>query len=412
MSKEYKIMPKLRFPEFLNDGEWVENELCEISEVIMGSSPKSEYYNENKIGLPLIQGNADIKKRMSLPRIYTSEITKECQVDDILLSVRAPVGTVAKSIHQACIGRGISAIRTKENNVQDFLYQWLIFYESFWGNISQGGTFEAVNSDDVRNLKLQIPARHEQQKIADCFSSLDDLISAHSQKLDALKDHKKGLMQQFFPVEGETVPKLRFKEFENDGEWDINEFSYYIKLYRGSSPRPIQNYLTQDDFGVNWIKIGDTKNAINSIINQVEEKITPKGAEKSRKVEVGELILANSMSFGKTYELAIEGYIYDGWFVLREYEEFFYKPFLLHLLNYEYMQKQYQRFSAGGIVQNISSEIVYKTMLFHTSYQEQQKIASCLSTLDALISSQTEKVEQLNQHKKGLMQGLFPKINY
>ncbi len=207
----------------------------------------------------------------------------------------------------------------------------------------------------------------------------------------------------------DNVPKWRFTEFVKDEKWVEKEFSSYIKLYRGSSPRPIQDYFTQDVSGVNWIKIGDTKNAVNSIISKVEEKITQKGAEKSRKVETGELILANSMSFGKTYELEIEGCIYDGWFVLREYEEHFYKPFLLQLLNSEYMQKQYQRLSAGGIVQNISSEIVYKTMLFHTSRQEQQKIASCLSSLDALITAQAEKIEQLKLHKKGLMQGLFPK---
>jgi type I restriction enzyme S subunit len=204
------------------------------------------------------------------------------------------------------------------------------------------------------------------------------------------------------------IPELRFPEFINDGEWDVKEFSSYIKLYRGSSPRPIQEYLTQSESGVNWIKIGDTKNAVNSIINKVVEKITPKGAEKSRKVTKGELVLANSMSFGKTYVLAIEGCIYDGWFVLREYEQYFDKSFLLQLLNSEYMQKQYQRLSAGGIVQNISSEIVYKTMLFHMSRQEQTKIASCLSSLDDLIAAQNQKLNALKAHKKGLMQNLFP----
>ena len=206
-----------------------------------------------------------------------------------------------------------------------------------------------------------------------------------------------------------NIPKLRFSEFVNNGEWEKNRFSKYIKLYRGSSPRPIQNYLTQSNIGVNWIKIGDTKNAINFKINKVEEKITLKGAEKSRKVKVGELILANSMSFGKTYELEINGCIYDGWFVLREYEEYFHKPFLLQFLNSEYMQKQYNKLSAGGIVQNISSQIVNQTILFHTSIQEQKKIADCLNSIDSLISAQSQKVELLKEHKNGLLQNLFPK---
>ena len=204
------------------------------------------------------------------------------------------------------------------------------------------------------------------------------------------------------------IPELRFPEFEIAGEWEIKEFSNFIKLYRGSSPRPIQGYFTKSDSGVNWIKIGDTKFAVNSIISRVEEKITPKGAEQSRKVEIGELILANSMSFGKTYQLAIEGYIYDGWFVLREFEKHFYKAFLLQLLNSDFMQNQYKRLSAGGIVQNISSEIVYNSKLYHTSFKEQQKIASCLSSLDEVIAAHSQKLDALKEHKKGLMQNLFP----
>jgi len=204
------------------------------------------------------------------------------------------------------------------------------------------------------------------------------------------------------------VPTLRFPEFSEAGEWIFNKFSKYIVLYRGSSPRPIQNYLTSDSNGVNWIKIGDTKYANNFTISKVDEKITPKGAEKSRKVNIGELILANSMSYGKTYQVEIVGCIYDGWFVLRDYETYFDKQFLLQLLNSEYMQNQYEKFSAGGIVQNISSDIVYETILPHTSREEQQKIAACLSSLDELITAHSKKLDALKKHKKGLMQQLFP----
>lgn len=204
------------------------------------------------------------------------------------------------------------------------------------------------------------------------------------------------------------IPELRFPEFEEFGEWELKPFSKFIKLYRGSSPRPIREYLTKEETGVNWIKIGDTSSITDFVIRSVSEKITPKGAEKSRRVKKGELILANSMSYGSTYLLEVEGCIYDGWFVLREYEEHFDKQFLLQLLNSEYTQGQYKRFAAGGIVQNISSEIVYSITLSKTSKEEQQKIASCLSALDELIMAQAEKIEQLKMHKKGLMQGLFP----
>lgn len=267
----------------------------------------------------------------------------------------------------------------------------------------------AIANEDFMALPLPLTSPKEQQKIADCLSSINDLITAQSQKVDALKTHKKGLMQQLFPREGETVPRLRFPEFRDAGEWAIKPFSGFIKLYRGSSPRPIQEFLTKSNDGVNWIKIGDAKFATNFVMHKVEERITKSGAEKSRYVEVGELILANSMSYGKTYQLAISGCIYDGWFVLREYEEFFNKPFLLHLLNSDFMQEQYENLSAGGIVQNISSEIVYSSKLLHTSIAEQQKIADSLSGIDDLITAQTQKLETLKTHKKGLMQQLFPR---
>ena len=205
-----------------------------------------------------------------------------------------------------------------------------------------------------------------------------------------------------------VVPVLRFPEFSSENSWKIIKFSKYIELFRGSSPRPIKEYLTEEPNGINWIKIGDTQYADNFMLSVIKEKITKKGAEKSRYVHKGELILANSMSFGKTYQLAIDGCIYDGWFVLRGYENSYCKPFLLQLLNSDYIQNQYKKLSAGGIVLNISSEIVYQTHLFYTSKQEQRKIADCLASLDDLIDAATCKIEALKEHKKGLMQRLFP----
>ena len=148
------------------EDEWEEVKLSEVAHITMGSSPKSEAYNHVGEGLPLLQGNADIKNRKSVPRIYTSQITKECHVDDILFSVRAPVGTVAISNHHACIGRGIASIKAKKNHSQEFLYQWLLAFELNWERYSQGSTFEAVNSNDIKSLNLSVPNYKEQQKIA------------------------------------------------------------------------------------------------------------------------------------------------------------------------------------------------------------------------------------------------------
>lgn len=419
MSKKTKLIPELRFPEFSDEGEWEEKELNSLGELINGLT-----YSPNDVrgkGLLVLRSSNIQNGLIALNDcVYVRTDIKGAnfsEPNDILICIRngskSLIGKnaiIPKGIPFATHGAFMTVFRAEKPEFVFQLFQTERYEKQVKADL--GATINSINSKNFLKYKFIVPKNpEEKQKIASCLSSLDEVIAAESQKLDLLKYHKKGLMQKLFPQEGEKVPKYRFKEFEKDGEWNLKEFSNYIKLYRGSSPRPIQNYLTQDKNGVNWIKIGDTKNAINSTIYKVEERITLKGAQKSRKVKTGELILANSMSFGKTYELAINGYIYDGWFVLREYENHYYKPFLLQLLNSDYMQRQYQKLSAGGIVQNISSEIVYKTILFHTSFREQQKIASCLSSLDTLITAQTEKIEQLKLHKKGLMQGLFPKIN-
>ena len=198
---EGETTPRLRFPEFREAGAWEVKRLGEVANISMGASPKSASYNDQRIGLPLIQGNADIKDRKSSPRLFASQITRECWVGDILVGVRAPVGMVAKSEHHACIGRGISALCVKGEDRQEFLYQWLLWYEPHWVSISQGGTFDSVNKNEITNLVALFPNPSEQQKIAHCLSSLDEVIGLESHKLDALKNLKKGLMQQLFPQE-------------------------------------------------------------------------------------------------------------------------------------------------------------------------------------------------------------------
>ncbi|ACZ75294.1 restriction modification system DNA specificity domain protein [Dickeya parazeae Ech586] len=185
---------KKRLPGF--SGKWEYYTLSDIAVIVMGSSPKSDAYNENGVGLPLIQGNADIKNRRSVPRIFTSEITKECLPDDILLSVRAPVGTIAISNHNACIGRGIATIRAKMDFNQAFIYQWLLWFEPKWYSLSQGSTFESINSDDIKQLKIRVPSIEEQKSIAKILAVADGEIETLKQKLHHLKQEKKALMQQ------------------------------------------------------------------------------------------------------------------------------------------------------------------------------------------------------------------------
>ena len=200
------------------------------------------------------------------------------------------------------------------------------------------------------------------------------------------------------------VPKLRFKEFSD--EWEEKKLGDLILLQRGSSPRPIIKYITNSSDGVNWIKIGDT-NKESKYITSTSEKITKEGAKKSREVKKGEIILSNSMSYGRPFILKIDGYIHDGWFVIRKYEENFNKEFLCQLLGSDFVQLQYKKVAAGGVVENISSELVNSVKVKVLSLKEQEKIANFLSNIDKKISLTEKKLELFREYKKGVMQKIF-----
>lgn len=177
---------------------WEEKKLGDLLNVSMGQSPDSEAYNINSEGLYLIQGNADIKDRKTEPRFWTSQITKICEVGDIILTVRAPSGLVAISQHKACIGRGVASIKPKHTTTRDFIYQFLLWFEPKWVSIEQGSTFTAISGDDIRSIRLKVPSLNEQQKIAEFLSSIDDIISLTERKLEEAAKFKKSLLQQMF----------------------------------------------------------------------------------------------------------------------------------------------------------------------------------------------------------------------
>ena len=176
--------------------EWRDTKLGNVCDIIMGQSPGSEYYNEDMKGLPLIQGNADIKDRKTYPRIFTTSITKYCEIGDIIMSVRAPVGIVSRAVHRGCIGRGVCSIRANGNS--DYIFQYLLSIEDKWYKISQGSTFDSVSRKDINDLKLLVPCLEEQDKIANFLCKIDDLIEKEKEKLENFKDCKRGLLQKMF----------------------------------------------------------------------------------------------------------------------------------------------------------------------------------------------------------------------
>jgi type I restriction enzyme S subunit len=123
--------------------------------------------------------------------MYTTSPTKICSPGDILISVRAPVGTVARSTISACIGRGICSIRPKR--MSDYIYEYLLYYEDKWGRVSQGSTFESISGDDIG--KLSIPQHHESDQVAKMLTFAGKEIDLLSQDIEQEKRKKKALMQ-------------------------------------------------------------------------------------------------------------------------------------------------------------------------------------------------------------------------
>lgn len=171
---------------------WIEAKLGDISTITMGQSPASQYYNNLK-GLPLIQGNADIENRKTIIRFRTEQCTKMAERGDIIFTVRAPVGTVARATSDCCLGRGVCSIRYEN----DFLYYYLEFIENTWSSVSTGSTFDSINSTELNKFTIKLPiSLREQQAIAEILSDMDTEIEALIQKLEKSRQIKQGMMQE------------------------------------------------------------------------------------------------------------------------------------------------------------------------------------------------------------------------
>ena len=204
------------------------------------------------------------------------------------------------------------------------------------------------------------------------------------------------------------VPKLRFKDEQGQEypKWESMKLGESTYIERGGSPRPINRYITNNPNGINWIKIGDAP-VEGNVITSVKEKIIPEGVSKSRKVFKGDLILSNSMSYGRPYLLAVDGCIHDGWLLIRNDKNIFDIRFLMQELSSQYVKTQYDRLSNQGVVSNLNKELVKSVLIKIPSLPEQEKIADFLSSYDRMIDVQSQRVEAMKTRKKGLLRKIF-----
>jgi type I restriction enzyme S subunit len=253
-----------------------------------------------------------------------------------------------------------------------------------------GGAIPTLSQETVAKFKVRIPDRPEQQKIAECLSSVDELMAAQARKVDALKTHKKGLMQQLFPREGETQPHLRFPEFQNAPAWDVKPL--------GRVAENLDNQrvpITSSDR-----KAGDVPYyGASGIVDYVEGFIFDE--DLLCVSEDGANLVA------RTYPIAfpISGktWVNNHAHVLR-FENACTQKFVEVYLN----SIKLDDFITGMAQPKLNKAMLDRIPIPHPRVPEQERIASCLSSLDALITAETQKLEAIKTHKKGLMQQLFP----
>ena len=173
--------------------------------------------------------------------------------------------------------------------------------------------------------------------------------------------------------------------FDFHYSWEQRKFSDLVQIERGGSPRPIDDFITDSPDGLNWVKIGDAP-AQGNYITKTAEKIKPEGLSKTREVHPGDLILSNSMSFGKPYIMGIDGCIHDGWLLIRNTYKVFDLTFLCHLLGTPQMIIQYKSLAAGSTVNNLNKELVGNTVVTIPTIKEQRVLGQYLETLDNLIT--------------------------
>ncbi|HPJ91323.1 MAG TPA: restriction endonuclease subunit S [Bacteroidales bacterium] len=426
MSETKKILPELRFPKFKDSGEWDVKKISDLGETISGLTGKSK--DDFGAGKPFVTykqvfDNSVINfEQCERVQINDDENQNSLQQGDILFTTSSEtpneVGFASVLIdfpkektylNSFCFALRPFNIEKTQPQFSRYLFHSPIYRRSVTA-IAQGSTRYNLSKGAFIEIQVPIPDPTEQQKIASCLSSLDEVIEAHSKKLELLKDHKKGLMQNLFPQEGEKVPKLRFKEFENSGEWEEKKLGEVSKFVRG----PFGGALKKEIFVSSGFAVYEQSHAIYSNFKEFRYYINEDKFKELKRfaVNAGNLIMSCSGTMGKFAIIPknfTEGVINQALLKLEIKKEFM-VDFIKLTLELPENQEQILSQSGGGAIKNVASVNILKEIKIKIpSFAEQQKIASCLSSLDELIAAQEEKIEQLKLHKKGLMQGLFPK---
>ena len=392
----HALVPKLRFPEFRGAKGWESGKVDDHVDTVTPPKklPTASYASSG--AFPIIdQSQSDICGwtddnealiREGLPLIVFGDHT--C----ILKLISRPFAQGAD---------GIKILKSRSQVGTPFLFQFLSYrpvvteeYKRHYSILKEKAVF-------YPELKSG-----EQQKIAECLSSVDELMAAQARKVGALKIHKNGLMQQLFPGDGETKPKLRFPEFQNAGKWSEMRLGDIGRVIRGASPRPKGDPRYYGG-PVPRLMVQDVTRDGKWVTPRIDS-LTTAGAKLSRPCKAGTLTIVCSGTVGVVSFLAVDACIHDGFLALIEIDESkATKDFLYHSLSTLRLQFE-EGATHGGVFTNLTTSGIQQFEIKCPKPPEQQRIAACLSGIDDLITSESQKLEALKAHKRALMQQMFP----
>lgn len=395
MSKKKEIVPKFRFPEFQRDG----------IDFVHGNKLFKSITNKNhNSDLPILAITQD---QGAVPRDqieYNVTVTdkslsnyKVVELGDFIISLRSFQGGIEYSRFKGICSPAYIILRKREENISELYYKYFFktwrYIQSLNRNLEGIRDGKMISYSQFSSVKVPYPRSFkEQQKIADCLSSIDELIDAENRKLKALEKYKKGLMQKLFPAEGKTLPEWRFPEFRGKSEWRIKPLG---KICTNYDSRRIP--ITEKDRVKGEIPYIGASGVIDYINDFIFDEDLLCVSEDGANLVARTYPIAFSIS-GKTW-------VNNHAHVLKfshKYTQDIVESYL-NMINL-------QDFLTGMAQPKLNRAKLDIIPIPLPEEEEQQKIADCLSEVDKIITEQSNKVEQLKAHKKGLMQGLFPSL--
>jgi len=421
MSRQGKkgVAPALRFSDFTED--WHNFTLDEVAKYRRGSFPQPyglvKWYDDEN-GVPFVQVvdvGSDMKLKSTTKRKISAAACEQSVFiakGTVIITLQGSIGRVAVTHYDAYIDRTLLLFQKflKPINKYFFTHILQILFD-IEKQKAPGGIIKTITKEALSSFIVKFPEIREQQKIADCLSSIDELITAHTQKLEALKAHKKGLMQQLFPAEGETVPKLRFPEFRDTEDWVVEKFGDITDFASGGTPS--MNRKEYWDGDIPWISAASMHH-IN--IKSSDKNITQLAVDDGARlvVEGTLLLLVRGSMLHKRIPIGITKCTaaFNQDVKALKLKKNVIVKFLLYLLIAS-EKRLLGAVSKTGIGAGKLDTNDLKDFLICVpdNKEEQEKIASFLSTVDTMLSAQIQKIQSLKTHKKGLMQQLFPSID-